>query len=241
MANNFTLSAGLVAAYALAALVAYLLGSISFAVIYSWLFAKTDVRRLGSGNAGATNVFRTIGVWPGVLTFVCDMGKGVLALVCSDAIIGTLVYGAATDSTASKSVGYCIAGLFAVLGHLYPVYFDFRGGKGVLTIAGIILMMSPIRFAFLFAVFALVFALTRTVSKGSCAAALAYPMITFLYCWFGEHMVDAACWPTSYVWMQTGLAVVLGALMLIKHRSNIARILNGTEPKLEIKRSTKAA
>ncbi|MBE6754539.1 MAG: glycerol-3-phosphate 1-O-acyltransferase PlsY [Ruminococcaceae bacterium] len=241
MDNNFTLSSGLIAAYALSALVAYLLGSISFAIIYSWIFAKTDVRKLGSGNAGATNVFRSVGVWAGILTFVCDMGKGVLALVCSDAIIGTLVYGGATDSTATKSVGYCIAGLFAVLGHLYPVYFGFRGGKGVLTIAGIILMMSPIRFVFVFLVFATVFALTRTVSKGSCACALAYPIITFLYCWFGEHMVDAGRWPTAYVWMQTGLAVVLASLLLIKHRSNIVRILNGTEPKLVIKRSTKAA
>lgn len=239
MTNDFTLSAGLVTAYVTTAVMAYLLGSISFAIIYSWFFAKKDVRKLGSGNAGATNVFRSIGVLPGVLTFVCDLGKGVLALVCSNAIINTMVSDGLADSSASKSLGFCIAGLFAVLGHLYPVYFGFRGGKGVLTVAGIILMMSPMRFLFLLGVFLIAFALTQTVSICSITAAAAYPVITFLYCFFAEHAQNAARWPMSYVWMQTVLAVILGGIMIVKHRSNIVRILNGTEPKLTIKRAEK--
>ena len=239
MTNDFTLSAGLVTAYVTTAVMAYLLGSISFAIIYSWFFAKKDVRKLGSGNAGATNVFRSIGVLPGVLTFICDLGKGVLALVCSDAIITTTVSESLSDSSAAKSLGFCVAGLFAVLGHLYPVYFGFRGGKGVLTVAGIILMMSPVRFLFLLGVFIVMFIFTQTVSICSITAAAAYPVITFLYCYFAEHSADAVRFPMSYVWMQTCLALILGGIMIIKHRSNIVRIMNGTEPKLTIKRAEK--
>lgn len=233
---NSTFTPGVIPVYMLIALIAYLLGSISFAVIYSKALAGRDVRDYGSGNAGATNVFRAAGVLPGILTFVCDLGKGALAILCSRSVyqLGVAEKGL-PDSPAAVSIGMCVAGIFAVLGHLYPLYFDFRGGKGVLTIGGIILMLSPIRFLCVLGVFLLVFALTQTVSKGSCACGAAYPIVTFLHCWFFEHTKSPDIYPTSYVVIQTAMAVVLAAILLIKHKENIKRMIAGTEPKMVFK------
>lgn len=222
-------------AYWYSALVAYLLGSLSFAVIFSWLFEKKDVRNFGSGNAGATNVFRSVGFWPGLLTFVLDFAKGAAAMALStvifDVVCGTEAY------VAERSICFCIAGLFALLGHLYPVYFGFRGGKGVMTMAGIMVILSPLRLLCTLAVFIIAFAFTRTVSIGSCACALAYPVITFLELFFRFHKQQPDVYDTKYLIVQTAMAVVFGAIILLKHGSNIKRILNGTEPKMTIRKS----
>lgn len=237
MSNDLNPSLALAGAYTLSAVVSYLLGSISFAVIFSWIFSHDDVRKYGSGNAGATNVFRTIGIKAGICTFICDLLKGALALWLSNCIYSAIVAPENGSGLAERSICLGIAGLFALLGHLYPLYFNFRGGKGVLTLAGIILMLSPIRFLCLLGVFIIVFALTRLVSAGSCICALCYPIITFVYCYFIEHARAPQNYSMRYVLFQTGIALIFGSIVLIKHRTNIARIFAGTEAKMEFHRS----
>ncbi len=238
MTSELTISAPLIGGYLLTALISYMLGSISFAIIFSELFNSKDVRDYGSGNAGATNVFRSVGIKAGICTFVLDLAKGAAAIAISECVYRMIVSEFSMPSSiAAISIGKCIAGIFAVLGHLYPLYFEFRGGKGVLTISGIILMLSPIRFLIVLGVFIVVFAITRTVSKGSCAGGLAYPIITFLNCYYGEYKANPVMFPKVYVVIQTVMAVVLASILIIKHKENIKRMIAGTEPKMVFKKN----
>jgi len=216
--------------------IAYLLGSISFAVIFSKLFANDDVRTHGSGNAGATNVFRSIGVGAGICTFLCDFGKGAAAILLSRLLLS--LAGISPDVPTNLPLIYIaanIAGLCAVLGHLYPIFFGFRGGKGVLTMAGIIFMLSPIRGFALIVVFAIAFAITRIVSVGSIMCGVTYPLITFIHCWFFQRAQQPDVYTTGYVAIQVAIAALFGIILIVKHHSNIKRILDGTESKLIIK------
>ena len=222
------------------ALVGYLLGSISFSIIFAWLFTKKDVRDHGSGNAGATNVFRTSGLWPGLLTFIFDLAKGAAAIAFGRLIFEKFAAAGIgmADTLATRQVGMCIAGLFAVLGHLYPLYFGFRGGKGVLTVAGIILMLSWQSFIVLAVVFAAALLLTRTVSIASCTVAVVYPIVTLVLVLI-EHSRAPELYTWSYCAMMTVISVIISALVLYMHRSNIQRIKEGTEPKLSIETGEK--
>ena len=236
MENEFIFTSARIPAYRLIALIAEVLGAISVAVRFSRVFTHRDVRDYGSGNAGATNVFRAIGVIPGILTFIFDLAKGAGAILCSRWIYQLLIKEKGLPgSPAAMSIAMCVAGIFALLGHLYPLYFGFKGGKGVLTVGGIILMLSPIRFLFILLAFVIVFALSRRVSMGSCAAAVAYPVTTFIHCMFFEHRADPAAYPMVYVWIMTAMAVLLAAVVLIKHKDNIRRMIAGTEPKMVFK------
>lgn len=201
-------------ALGLIVLLSYLLGSISFAVIISRLCAKDDVRTHGSGNAGMTNMLRTYGKRLAALTLIGDFGKGVLAIVLSRVLWSQMQLEFALFDPAY------IAGLFVLLGHLYPVFFGFRGGKGVLTTIGIILVINPVVFLLLVAVFLPVILITRIVSLGSICGAISYPILTFL--------VDRFLWHTDPFY-DTLFACVYGGIVLWMHRSNIKRLLNGTE------------
>lgn len=222
-------------AYGLTALVAYLLGSISFAVIFTWLFTKKDVRKFGSGNAGTTNVLRVAGFWAGLLTFICDFAKGAMAIVCGRAIFQAFCESGIPDAAAASQLGACVAGLFAVLGHLYPLYFGFRGGKGVMTVAGIILMTSPMCFLIIVLIFAATLIITKTVSISSCVVSAAYPVITFAISYY-QHASNPGMYSVRYMVIQTVIALILGTIIIVMHRSNIKRIIAGTEPKFSIKK-----
>jgi len=240
--NTVPVTPQIVLAFVFSSIIAYLLGSISFAVIFSRLFAKDDVRNHGSGNAGATNVFRSIGVGAGVATFFCDFGKGALAILVSRLLMSWA--GVPADVPENMPMIYIaesVAGLFAVLGHLYPVFFGFRGGKGIMTLAGIIFILSPARFLALLIVFIIAFIFTRTVSVGSIMDGVTYPVITFIHCWFFQRAQQPQIYTTSYVLLQVIVAALFGLVVIFKHRSNIRRILDGTEPKLVIKTKDKGA
>lgn len=195
----------------LAAAAAYLLGSVSFAVVVSKGLYHQDVRRFGSGNAGMTNILRTYGKKAAALTLAGDFLKGIAAVV-----IGRLIF-AAMGVTLFD--GAYVGGLFAILGHLYPVYFGFRGGKGILTSIGIIAVINPLVFVGLLIIGLPLIFLTKIVSVGSLAGAVCYPILTLL--------VDS--FQGGIRWLDFSFSVVIALLVIWMHRANIKRLLNGTE------------
>ncbi len=200
-----------VLATVLAAAAAYLLGSVSFAVIVSRCLYHQDVRQFGSGNAGMTNILRTYGKKAAALTLAGDFLKGVVAVLA-----GRLIFAAFGVDLFD---GAYVAGLFALLGHLYPVYFGFRGGKGILTSIGIIAVINPIVFAGLLIIGLPLIFITRMVSVGSLAGAVSFPILTLLVDYFTG----------GISWLDFFFSVVIALLVIWMHRANIRRLLNGTE------------
>lgn len=208
------------ATYIIVAIIAYLLGSISFSVIISKKMAGFDVREKGSGNAGSTNVLRTVGKKAAVLTLICDCLKGVLAILIAY-IAGNIV------KDIDKSLLVQLAGIFVVIGHTFPVFFKFKGGKGVATSLGVLLMVNW-QIGLICLVFALVLiALTRFVSLGSVAAAVLFPVLTVFI--RTNYLV-----PGNYIIF----GIILAAFVIFNHRENVKRLLEGKENKLSFK-STK--
>ena len=198
------------------AIIAYLIGSINFSVIISKKVAGFDVREKGSGNAGSTNMLRSVGKGAAALTLLCDILKGVVAILIAIGI-GNIV------KDADKGLLVQIAGVAVVLGHTFPIFFGFKGGKGVPTALGILLMTNW-QIGLICLVFALVLmVLTQMVSLGSCAAAVLFPVLTLF---IKEHYIVAEG-GNYFIY-----SVILAGIVLYNHRSNIKRILNGTENKL---------
>jgi len=199
---------------AVCAVLAYLLGSLSFSIIVSKALFHKDIRTFGSGNAGMTNVLRTFGKGAAALTIVGDIGKGVLAVLLAKWLF------ALADAT--PLYGAYIAAIFAVLGHVYPLYFGFKGGKAVSVATGTIIAIEPVLVLPLVVVFFTVFGFSKMVSLASISCAAAYPVVTFLYFFFIRK--QDAVWTTL-------CAAAIGVLVIWLHRGNIERIKNGTEYK----------
>lgn len=207
-------------AYIAMAIIAYLIGSVNFSVIISKKMAGFDVREKGSGNAGSTNVLRTVGKKAAVLTLICDILKGVISILIA-IFIGSIV------KDVNKELLVQIAGIAVVLGHTFPIFFGFKGGKGVATSLGVILM-SNWQIGLICLVFALVLmALTRMVSLGSCGAAVLFPVLTLFMNENYTVLTDRKSGKTYFIY-----SIILAIIVLYNHRSNIKRILNGTENKL---------
>ena len=203
--RNILLAAGL------AALAAYLMGSINFAVLVSRIYAKDDVRRHGSGNAGMTNMLRTYGVGPAFFTGVGDFSKGALAV-----LVGRMIF---QQLGVTAMDGGFVGAAFVLLGHLYPIFFHFKGGKGVLTSCGVILLLNPIVFCILIGVYVPLAFITRIVSLASILGAITFPFATYFVLRFQGR---------PYVF-DTVFAAAAAALVVYMHRGNIKRLLNGTE------------
>lgn len=210
--------------YIIMALIAYAIGSISFSIIISKKMAGFDVREKGSGNAGSTNVLRSVGKKAAALTLLGDVLKGVLSIGIA-IILGNII------PNMNKELLVQIAGVAVVLGHTFPVFFGFKGGKGVATSLGVILM-SNWQIGLICLVFALVLmALTRMVSLGSCGAAILFPVLTLFINTNYTVLTDGKPGATYFIY-----SVILAIFVLYNHRSNIKRILNGTENKLSFKK-----
>ena len=188
--------------YVLFALIAYLLGSIPFALVIGKLGYKIDVREHGSGNLGATNAFRVLGMKAGIIVTVSDILKGTLATVLP------LLFDA--------SVHPLIIGMFAVIGHTYPIFAKFKGGKAVATSSGIILGIYPLLFVIMIATFLVTLYFTKYVSLSSMITGLVSIVVSLFY-------------------QEISLVIVITLLtffVIYRHRENINRIKNGTEPKI---------
>ena len=210
--------------YIIMALIAYAIGSISFSIIISKKMAGFDVREKGSGNAGSTNVLRSVGKKAAALTLLGDVLKGVVSIGIA-IILGNII------PNMNKELLVQIAGVAVVLGHTFPVFFGFKGGKGVATSLGVILM-SNWQIGLICLVFALVLmALTRMVSLGSCGAAILFPVLTLFINTNYTVLTEGKPGATYFIY-----SVILAIFVLYNHRSNIKRILNGTENKLIFKK-----
>lgn len=206
------------------AIIAYCIGSVNFSVIFSKKFAGFDIREKGSGNAGSTNMLRSVGKGAAALTLLCDVLKGVIAIAIS-IIIGNIVQGS------NKELLLQIAGIAVVIGHTFPAFFGFKGGKGVATSLGI-LLMSNWKIGLICLVFALLLmAFTRIVSLGSCSAAVLFPVLTLFINDSYTVLTEGKKGSTYLIY-----SIILAAIVLYNHRSNIKRLLNGTENKLSFKK-----
>ena len=193
---------------------AYLLGSIPWGLIFARIFAKVDIRLKGSGNIGATNVTRQVGVIPGLLTLAGDILKGALPVYLALAAFGPV--------NGVGDIYVSTVALAAFLGHLYPVFLKFQdGGKGVATAAGCFAVVSPAAVLAAFAVFILMLLAARRVSVGSLAAAAALPI---------------ALWITTDSAAMIAAAGVLALFIFVRHRDNLKRLAAGKEPVFKLKK-----
>ena len=204
-------------------IISYLLGSINSAIIISKLLYKEDIRTHGSGNAGMTNMLRTYGLRAAALTLVGDMLKTALAILFTGLLLG-FHYGKGV----SLGDGYCyMAGLFAVLGHVFPIYYGFKGGKGVLSTATAFLILAPIPFAILFGLFLVIVLISRFVSLGSVCAAVLLPVVSRAY-------IAVVYGTTGMPAIMSISLIILAILVVWCHRENLKRISNRTENKISI-------
>lgn len=207
----------------LIAVISYLIGSISFSIIFSKKMAGIDVRTKGSGNAGTTNVLRSVGKKAALYTLICDILKGVVAIGIALAI-GQIF------NADNKALFVQIAGIAVVVGHTFPIFFGFKGGKGVATSLGVLIMTNWMIGLICLAVGITLICLTKMVSVGSCVAAIVFSVLAYF---IKDH----------YIAMQGSgyfiYSVVMAAMVLFNHRSNLVRIAQGKENKISLKNSKK--
>ncbi len=205
--------------YILMAIIAYAIGSISFSVIFSKKMAGFDVREKGSGNAGSTNVLRTVGKKAAVLTLICDILKGIVAILLA-ILLGYIV------KELDSALLVQISAIAVIVGHTYPAFFGFKGGKGVATSLGVLLLINW-QIGLICLVFALVImALTRMVSAGSVLAAILFPILTLF---IGKEFFIVQ--GNYFIF-----SIIMALIVSFNHRSNISRILDGQENKISFKK-----
>lgn len=209
----------LLLAFAGIAVVSYLLGCCNGAILVSRIALKDDIRQHGSGNAGLTNFCRTNGGWLSVMVIVIDVIKMVIAMVLSWYVFSRL-------SPALVDFGKYWSGLFCILGHMFPCTFQFRGGKGILSGGTMAILMDWRVALVVWGGFLILAIATKYVSLGSCSTGVTFPIISAL---------------VYRDWYITVLAIIMGALIIFKHRGNIVRLIKGTESKFSMKKKDKKA
>ena len=209
------------ATYIIVAIIAYAIGSVNFSVLISKKMAGFDVREKGSGNAGTTNVLRAVGLKAAIITLICDILKGIIAVLIAF-WIGNIT------QTADKALLIQIAGILVVVGHTFPIFFEFRGGKGIATALGVLLITNW-KIGLICLVFAVVLiAITRMVSVGSMSAAVLFPVLTLF---IGDNFIVTQVGIKYFIY-----SLILAAFVIFNHRENIKRIMNGTENKISFKK-----
>lgn len=211
------------ATYIIIAVIAYLIGSINFSIILSKRMAGFDIREKGSGNAGTTNMLRAVGKKAAVITLICDILKGVVSILIA-VLAGKII------KNLDNALLVQLAGIFVIIGHTFPVFFKFKGGKGIATALGVLLMINW-QIGLICLIFALVLmALTKMVSVGSIAAAILFPI---LVAFIDQNYIV----PTSNSnWSYLIFSIIVALLVIFNHRENVQRILNGTENRLSFKK-----
>lgn len=203
--------------FVIALVIAYFLGSLPFSYIFGKL-KGIDLRKHGSGNVGATNALRVLGVKTGIITLILDMGKGILAVE-----IGRMLLPGVNDGY------YILIAVMAILGHIFTIFLGFKGGKGVATSGGVFLDLLPIPCLLTLLLFVIVVAISRYVSLGSILAALflfLYVLIDNIQCGFAN-------------WQYLAVVSLVAGFIIVRHRANIHRLLQGKENKISFNKKTK--
>ncbi len=201
----------------------YLLGSINSAIIISRALYKEDIRTKGSGNGGMTNMLRSFGGKAALLTLFGDLGKTAVSVFLAGFVFGFNYVGGISVN------GFCyFAGLFAVLGHVFPIYYRFKGGKGVLVTSTMALILTPVPFLILFVIFVLIVYMSKYVSLGSVSVAVLYPVLL--------HGTFAVLFESAMPGLISLAAIILACLIVWCHRENLKRIGEGKESKLSFKK-----
>lgn len=198
---------------------AYLLGSINFAIVVTRLFTGKDIRSMGSGNAGMTNVLRCVGKVPALLVLIGDLSKAIVGV-----LLGQFLYHLCAGG--APIIGGYISGISVMIGHIFPLFDHFKGGKGVLTVAGMMMVLDIKVFAICIFIFIIVMLITKIVSVSSIAAALSLPVATYIL-----HNISQ-----NYVLYSTIMSGLIAVIIIYMHRQNIQRIIAGTEKKFSIKK-----
>lgn len=243
----------------LSIVISYLLGSFSFAVIFTKLSKNEDVRTMGSGNAGFTNVLRSVGVVPAIFTFIFDCLKGVIAILLT-AYIFNLQFDSAAISELTNTVrfeyltyGKYLAAVFCVFGHSFPIFFGFKGGKGITTMAGILLILDWKFLALVLGTWIIFFVMTKIISVGSVMAAATISVWNFVVTYFFHYKsaLDAPAvkrlsyslveldepLKVRYVVVTSCIIFFIAVFVLIMHRENIKRLIRGEEKKIKAKKN----
>lgn len=204
---------------AIVLIVAYLLGSIPFGYLIVRVREGADIRETGSGGTGATNVSRKAGKAAGILTLVLDALKGAAAVLTARLILCLTLF--ASETSTSSAWALTGAAALVILGHMFPIWLGFRGGKGVATGVGVFLVLVPLAVVAAGVIFLVIVLLTRYVSLGSITAAATVP----LFVWLQHGLIS----PVGNLWPTMSAAVIGAALIIFAHRGNIQRLLQGTE------------
>ena len=208
----------------LIAIIAYLIGSINFSVILSKKMAGFDVRQKWSGNSWTTNMLRSAGKKAAAITLTCDILKGVVS-------IGIAILVGYLFNAQNKSILVQIAAIAVLIGHTFPIFFGFKGGKGVATSLGVLIMTNWQIGLICLAIAIIIMAITKMVSLGSCMAAIAFPLLTYFAANIFENAYIVKEGSSYFVY-----SIILAVIVLFNHRSNIKRIITGKENKLSFKK-----
>lgn len=211
--------------------VSYLLGSLNFSIILSEVVKKKDIRKSGSGNAGATNMMRTYGIKAAVGTMLGDIFKVAIGIIVAFAILGVPMKYIFTNPADAAEIQRVMlykefAGLFCVLGHIFPLYFKFKGGKGVAACTGMVIIVDWRIALILFVIFVSVILISKWISLGSIVIAILYPVLIFVF---------------YKNWILSLVALLFTAIVIIAHRENIKRLIKGEENKISLKNKKKSS
>lgn len=217
---------------------AYLISSVNTSIIVTRIVKHEDIRKLGSGNAGFTNVLRCVGKIPAIITFVGDFLKGVISVLIP--YIMTINMSSDSHDQQIRTILLYIAGLFAVLGHMFPLYYKFKGGKGVVTTASVMIMTDWRVLIVELLIFAVFFIVSKIISKGSLMCAAAYPFVAAALRLLDSMEILAFLAPIQnptpmFIACVFVITFINGAAVIIKHKENIKRILDGSEKKITSK------
>lgn len=215
--------------------IAYFLGSINTAVIVTSVVTKgkLDIRTVGSGNAGFTNVLRAVGKIPAIVTIICDLLKSVIAVLIGG-IFFTIIAEGRADMNAVVTVGKYFCGFFCILGHSFPIYFHFKGGKGIVSAAGMMLTTDWRVFLIIVTTFLIVFICSKIISLASITCAALFPVYAFIMSFFID--VTYFNYPIWYVWGSVVAAALTSVFVIYRHKGNIERLRKGEEKKITVKK-----